>query len=207
MEGGIGFINEVGEGDGVGKTINYPIPNGIYDELFLSFFDVLEPILTQFEPTLIIVACGFDMYFADPIGNCRLTTKAYYQFAHHLAALAEKVCQGKIAFILEGGYSIIGLPYCVQSLINGLLGKPYSRPKFENIDFKTPNLEDEVKQIKDGVVRILGVYWDLSSVNTKGPTKADESGGIVSRVNEGRDNKGEKNNNKKTMRENIKDKD
>lgn len=162
MEGGIGFINEVGEGEGAGKNINYPIPNGAYDKIFLSLFDVLDPLLTQFDPKLIIVACGFDMYFEDPIGNCRLTTKAYYEFARTLSTLAEKVCQGKIAFILEGGYSIIGLPYCVHSMINALLGKPYVRPKFENIDFSNPNIEDEVRRIKEAVFRVLGEYWNFS---------------------------------------------
>ncbi|MGV9170947.1 MAG: histone deacetylase [Promethearchaeia archaeon] len=165
MEGGIGFINELGEGDGLGTNINFPIPGDTYDDVFLSFFDILDPVISQFKPELIIIACGFDMYYTDPIGNCRLTTKGYYDFAQNLLDLADRVCNGKIAFIMEGGYSLIGLPYCVHSIINALLGIPYSRPEFENIDFTNKNIEEEIIRIKEAVVRVLGEFWELDGGN------------------------------------------
>ncbi|MFO8020594.1 MAG: histone deacetylase [Promethearchaeia archaeon] len=163
MEGGIGFIDEGGEGQGLGKNINFPIPSNTYDEVFLSFFDILTPVLTEFDPELIIVACGFDMYYADPIGNCYLTTKSYYDFTENLLNLAETVCKGRIAFVMEGGYSLIGLPYCVHSVIRALLGEPYSRPQFENIDFSNKNIKEEISRITEAVFRVQGEYWDLNN--------------------------------------------
>ena len=91
VEGDIGFIDELGEGRGCGRSINFPIPMYTSDDEFLDFMDILEPILTEFQPDLIIVAAGFDMHFTDPIGNCLLTSKSYYNFTNRILKLAEEV--------------------------------------------------------------------------------------------------------------------
>ncbi|MFX0137550.1 MAG: histone deacetylase, partial [Candidatus Hodarchaeota archaeon] len=135
IEGDIGFINELGYGEGLGKSINFPISINSTDDDFLEFIELLESILREFVPDLIIIAAGFDMYFADPIGNCLLTTRAYYKFTEKLLKIAEDICEGKVAFILEGGYSLIGLPVCVHSVIKALLKEKYERPPFEYMDF------------------------------------------------------------------------
>ena len=96
----LGLINELGEGLGKGTNINYPLPSSIIGSEFMSMFEILEPILTEFQPELIIVATGFDMYFADPIGNCYLTSKVYHQFSKKIIELSETLCEGKISFIL-----------------------------------------------------------------------------------------------------------
>ena len=44
VEGDIGFIDELGEGEGLGKSINFPIPMNTSDEDFLEFMDILQPI-------------------------------------------------------------------------------------------------------------------------------------------------------------------
>jgi len=161
VEGELGFPDELGEGDGLGKNINFPIPYGINDEEFLVIFDVLDPLIKEFEPDLILIAAGFDMYFADPVGNCNLTTFAYYSFAERILKLAEEVCEGKLAFILEGGYSLIGFPYCIHAVIKALLNEKYVRPSFENIyPFKESNMEEIIK-IKNSLITLLKDYWKL----------------------------------------------
>ncbi len=160
-EGDIGFIDELGEGEGLGKNINFPVPQGITDDDFLEFTDILHPILTQYRPDLVIIACGFDMYWDDKIGNCLLTSYSYYNFTRWILDLARTTCQGKIAFILEGGYSPIGVPACVHSIIKALLDEEYERPEFEYIDFSSESKEEEIAKIKEVLKKELGKYWSL----------------------------------------------
>ncbi|MHA1822856.1 MAG: histone deacetylase family protein [Promethearchaeota archaeon] len=156
--GDVGLIDELGANEGLGKNINFPVPPGIINQDFLKLFDVIKPILQEFRPSLIIVATGFDMYFADPIGNCQLTSSAYHQFAKNLLKLSEEICEGKLAFILEGGYSIIGLKYCVLAIINALLDETYNPPEFENISFPSV-VGKEVDKIKNTLIKLLAPYW------------------------------------------------
>ena len=98
------------------------------------------------------------MYFADPIGNCQLTSNAYHIFAKNLLKLSEDICEGKLAFILEGGYSIIGLKYCVQAIIRAVLGESYDPPEFENISFPS-EVSKEVDAIRNTLIKHLAPYW------------------------------------------------
>ncbi|MFX0166360.1 MAG: histone deacetylase [Candidatus Hodarchaeota archaeon] len=159
VEGDIGFIDELGEGEGIGKSINFPIPMNISDKEFLEFMDLLEPILNEFNPDLIIVAAGFDMYFADPIGNGLLTSISYYNFTEKLLKLSERICEGKLAFILEGGYSLIGLPQCVYAVIKALLGEQYKTPIFEKIQLSTEVKNEDISKIKSSLRKLLANYW------------------------------------------------
>jgi len=161
VEGDIGFVTELGEGEGLGKNINFPIPAGSTDSDFLEFMDILEPILTEFAPDLIIIASGFDMYFADPIGNCNLTSISFYNFTKKILELAEKLCEGKLVFILEGGYSLIGLPFCVNAVVRAMLNESYERPNFENMDFSDESKIEEINKVKSVLKRLLEPFWSF----------------------------------------------
>ena len=161
VEGELGFPNELGEGDGLGKNINFPVPYGINDEDFLELMEILEPILKEYKPDLIIIAAGFDMYYADPVGNCNLTSKAYYAFAERILKLAEEVCEGKLSFILEGGYSLIGLPFCIHSVLKALLNEKYKRPSFEHLESFNEYRMEEIIKIKNSLITLLKNYWKL----------------------------------------------
>lgn len=156
--GDLGLIDELGSNKGIGKNINFPVPPGIVNQDFLKLFDIITPILQEYQPGMIIIATGFDMYFADPIGNCQLTSTAYYQFTKNMIKLSEDTCEGKLAFILEGGYSVIGLKYCVQAIIKAVLSEVYEPPEFENISI--PNVvSKEVDTIRNSLVKLLAPYW------------------------------------------------
>jgi acetoin utilization deacetylase AcuC-like enzyme len=160
VEGDIGFIDEIGEGDGLGKNINFPIPLNSIDDDFLESVDILEPVLKEFQPHFIIIATGFDLYFADPIGNCLLTTYSYYQLTKKLLNIAEDICNGKLVFILEGGYSLIGLPFCVDSIIKALFKENYKRPQHEYLNFYNQSKKKEISKIKTALKKLLSNYWD-----------------------------------------------
>jgi len=159
LEGDIGFITDLGKGEGEGKKINFPVPDDITDADFVEFIDLIEPILKQFLPDIIIVAAGFDMYFDDAIGNGCLTSVSYFNFAKDILRIAENVCKGKLAFVLEGGYSLIGLPICVFSTIKALLKEDYEPPFFEKFKFLRKSKNPEITKIKSKIKEILKKYW------------------------------------------------
>ncbi|TFG22211.1 MAG: histone deacetylase, partial [Promethearchaeota archaeon] len=155
VEGELGFPDELGEGEGLGKNINFPVPAGVSDNEFLEFFDILDPILREYQPDLIIIATGFDFYFDDPLGNGNLTSISYFNFAERILRIADEVCEGKIAFILEGGYSLIGLPFCVHAIIKGLLNEHFELPLFENLEFRYESKMEEIIKIKNSLKELL----------------------------------------------------
>ncbi|MHA1472241.1 MAG: histone deacetylase family protein [Promethearchaeota archaeon] len=160
-EGDIGMVDELGQDEGIGKNINFPVPEGLTNEDFDYCLDLLEPILHEFQPALIIVAAGFDMYYADPIGNCLLTSSAYNHFAAKILRIAEELCDGRISFVLEGGYDVIGLPYCVEAVIKALLNEKYEPPVYEKDALLLGESKiEELKKIKNMLTRLLSPYWE-----------------------------------------------
>ncbi|MHA2005973.1 MAG: histone deacetylase family protein [Promethearchaeota archaeon] len=159
IEGDIGFIDELGEGEGYGRSINFPIPMQTSDLEFLDFMDILDPILTEFKPDLILVAAGFDMHFTDPIGNSLLTSISYYKFTKRILSIANEICEGKLIFALEGGYSLVGLSQCVYAVIKALLGETYEQPIFEQIELIYESKKEEIDKIKSSLTKLLTEYW------------------------------------------------
>jgi acetoin utilization deacetylase AcuC-like enzyme len=156
----LGFIDELGAGDGMGTNINIPVPEQLSSDEFLGLIDFVEPFIREFNPKMIIVATGFDMYFADPIGNGQLRSNSFYEFSKKIKKIAEELCEGKIAFILEGGYSLIGLQYCIIALIKGLLDVSYSPPSFEYSSLNEYSNLKNLEKIKKALIQVIKPYWN-----------------------------------------------
>ena len=121
---GTGPPRETGSGDGEGANVNIALPAGCGDAEYCAAFDQLvEPIVQRFRPELILVSCGFDAHFADPIANMALSNAGYGELAARSLRLAQELCEGKIVFLLEGGYDLIAVPWGVRTVIEVLLGE------------------------------------------------------------------------------------
>jgi acetoin utilization deacetylase AcuC-like enzyme len=118
---GTGSREETGTGKGNGFTWNIPLPAGVGDnEVIQAFEDEIVPLLDRFEPNLIIVSAGFDAYFRDPLGGMMLSDKAFFQFGALLGKCSDRLCDGRIVSILEGGYDNQGNSEAIQSYFEGL---------------------------------------------------------------------------------------
>ncbi len=159
-QGELGFIHELGNNEGLGYNINFPIPPKTTDKYYLEFFDILEAVFSEFKPEIIIVACGFDCHYTDPIGNCLLTANSYIKFTQKLLILANNVCNGKISFILEGGYSLSALPICSYSIVKTLLGDMVNLPSQEKIEFPEDlDISKVIAKVKGELNNLLRDYW------------------------------------------------
>lgn len=118
---GTGSGAERGQGPGEGSTINLPLAAGGGDEVYeTAFSDVVIPALRAFAPGLILVSAGFDAHADDPLAMMRMTTGGYGRLASMLLDVARECCDGRLIFVLEGGYNLQALGDSVVATIRAL---------------------------------------------------------------------------------------
>eukprot|EP00808_Paulinella_micropora_P003418 g7960.t1 len=116
-----GFLSERGEGKGFGTNINIPLPPGSGVGAYSSAFArVVIPAIEKFRPGLIIVPCGFDGGAFDPLGRMMLTSEGYRDLTKQLMDVADRVCDGKLVFCHEGGYSAPTVPFFGLAVVETL---------------------------------------------------------------------------------------
>ncbi|MGD9495264.1 MAG: histone deacetylase [Armatimonadota bacterium] len=123
---GTGFVEEVGVEEGLGTTINLPLPPCAQDIHCLRAFDeVVLPALAAFEPEAILVSAGYDGHFGDPIVQMQLTARGFFLMTVGLLTAARDLCEGRLTLVLEGGYDLqIGLPESVEATVCALMRQP-----------------------------------------------------------------------------------
>lgn len=120
---GTGAITDIGEGRGVGYTINIPLGAGHGDASYAQLYErVVWPAARRFQPELILVSAGFDAHWADPLAHMRLSLSGYAHLTHELMRMAHELCGGKIVFVMEGGYNLDALSHGMRNIAHALLG-------------------------------------------------------------------------------------
>jgi acetoin utilization deacetylase AcuC-like enzyme len=118
---GTGTQQETGAGRGEGTTLNVPLPPGTDGERWLDAFESrVVPAVRAHRPELIVVSAGYDAHAADPLAELRLATETYAQVAARLAALAAELCEGRMVWVLEGGYDLDALAASVGASLQAL---------------------------------------------------------------------------------------
>lgn len=120
---GTGNLGEVGSGKGEGFTVNIPMGKGHGDDAFARIiYHLALPVARIYRPEMILVPCGFDLYVHDRLGGMRVTPGGYAMLTRLLMDTAETVCNGRMVFILEGGYSMQGIRQCGSAVMRELCG-------------------------------------------------------------------------------------
>jgi len=146
---GSGMMHETGEGEGEGYTVNLPIPAGTGDEGYLQAFDELFiPIIKAYEPEIILVSAGFDSHELDPLGGMQVTNEGFGMMGQMLMGLADEMCNGKIVFFLEGGYSLEGLKGSVRAVIKNALNKGMSHHGRQAGSLETNRVLERAKSLQ-----------------------------------------------------------
>ena len=75
---GTGAVEEAGRSDGLGYSVNVPLPAGTDDETFVrAFRAVALPVIAAFSPDVIVLQLGMDCLAGDPLTHLQLTNNAY----------------------------------------------------------------------------------------------------------------------------------
>ncbi len=117
-----GHHEERGRGDGRGFTINLPLPTDATDEdLFHFHRRITAPVLTAFAPDLILISAGFDAHERDRTSGQHITARGFARLAALLFGVADRVCEGRVALVLEGGYDTLGIEESVAAVLEAAL--------------------------------------------------------------------------------------
>lgn len=141
----------VGLESGEGFSVNVPWRgSGVGDgDYVYAFHKVVIPIISEFDPDLVIVSAGFDAADGDLIGQCHVSPAGYGQMTHMLKAIAK----GKLAVILEGGYNLDSISKSALGVAKVLVGEPpeatiSSQPRLDTLE------------VISEVIRVQSKYWN-----------------------------------------------
>ncbi len=104
---GSGDADEIGEAEGLGKTVNCPLPMGAGDaELLAAWQERIRPAFVEHGPDLVLVSAGFDADARDPLGQLEVTAAGFAELSQQVVRFADEHCQGRVVSVLEGGYDL-----------------------------------------------------------------------------------------------------
>jgi acetoin utilization deacetylase AcuC-like enzyme len=137
----------------MGFTVNVPFPAGRTDaDLGAAFYDVFLPVAQAFRPTLLLVSAGFDAHEDDPLGGMLCTERGFAAMCSAVKSLADEVAGGRLVLLLEGGYSLTGLPQSVHACLEVLAGR---RDEFPH------GASREANQVIHAVRDALRPFWHI----------------------------------------------
>ncbi len=119
---GTGAFEEIGVDRGLGTTVNVPMPPGCGDREYVGVLQrVLVPVAQRYAPDFILVSCGFDAHRDDPLASMEISEGGFQAMSRIVRRLADELCGGRIAFVLEGGYAASGLLEGTGAVLDALI--------------------------------------------------------------------------------------
>jgi acetoin utilization deacetylase AcuC-like enzyme len=106
------------------RIVNVPLPAYAGDQVYEQVADrIFKPFVESFKPQMLFISVGFDAHWNDPITMLGLSTQGYLTLARKVVALAEEHCDGKIVFVLEGGYDPLNVANGAEAVFIAATGK------------------------------------------------------------------------------------
>jgi acetoin utilization deacetylase AcuC-like enzyme len=153
---GTGASSEIGTGSGLGFTVNVPLTVGHGDAEYLSIFErILKPIAIEYNPELILVSAGFDIYIGDPLGGMNVTPAGFAAMTRAIMDIADQCCDGKVVLTLEGGYDLYGERDSVKEVLRELAGFSKTYPAVPAGSAMQEIVDNVVARVKS----VHGPYW------------------------------------------------
>lgn len=147
---GTGSIRETGLNQGAGYTVNIPLAGGNGDTNYAALFEqVVWPVARRYKPELILVSAGFDAHWVDPLASMRLTLSGYAHLTRQLIHMAQDLCDGKIIFVMEGGYDLEALSNGMVNIAYALVGDDTISDPLGGINNKEPDISNLVHMLRD----------------------------------------------------------
>lgn len=124
---GTGLADETGGGQGLGTTLNLPVPFGIPRKEYIArLSDALQQLAARIRPQLVFLSAGFDTHRLDPVGNLGLETEDFGPLTDLVLDVADTYAGGKLVSVLEGGYHPGALTDCIEVHLARMLKRKQS---------------------------------------------------------------------------------
>jgi acetoin utilization protein AcuC len=119
---GTGFVDELGEGDGYGYSLNVPLEPFTEDGSWLDIHRKLIPeVMEAYRPDVVVLQSGCDGHSLDPLTHLRASTKLYEETTRIVCEAADRVCGGRVVATGGGGYAVWQVVPRAWTLVWGVL--------------------------------------------------------------------------------------
>ena len=116
---GTGFVDERGEGAGVGYSVNLPLQPFTDDAVYLPAFEsVVPPLLQSFAPDVTVIQLGIDSHRTDPLTHLALTVQGFGSALGRILEISPRVVA-----LGGGGYDLVNVARAwtaAWALLNGI---------------------------------------------------------------------------------------
>jgi acetoin utilization deacetylase AcuC-like enzyme len=120
---GTGAVDEQGEGEGRGFSVNVPLSAGADDTVYDAAFErLIAPVAELYKPGLLLLSAGFDAHLRDPLAGMRVSESGYAAMIDRLIGAVDKGVP--IGLVLEGGYDLQGLESSLRRTVEALFAGP-----------------------------------------------------------------------------------
>jgi acetoin utilization deacetylase AcuC-like enzyme len=154
-----GAPDEVGRGSGEGFNVNVELPLGTGDGGYLRAFEqIAAPIVDQFKPNFLLVACGQDANQFDPNGRQSLSMDGFRRLGEAARELARRHTGGRMVLAQEGGYSRTYSAFCLHATLAGVLGVD---PDLDDPCAYLPDDPSHAERELEAIRGALSPYWAL----------------------------------------------
>jgi acetoin utilization deacetylase AcuC-like enzyme len=96
---------------------------------------------------MIFVSAGFDAHWSDPITSLGFSTAGFFMLSKKLVDLAEEHCNGKIVFVLEGGYDPANLANGAAAVFSALTGSRRDTNANDPSPYPEPDASKRIDEI------------------------------------------------------------
>jgi len=149
-----GYLEDVGTGKGEGYNLNIPVPPGSGNKTYFAAMDeIVIPVMRIFRPELVIVSLGVDAHYADANARMLLNTQGYVEICRRICG---ECGDGRIAFILEGGYHLRATAEVVAGVAGLFSGKDI-KPEYNEEKGEQSNGAREIRKAKEYLSR----FWNI----------------------------------------------
>jgi len=132
-----------------GRIVNVPLPAYAGDKAYEQVADrIFKPFVESFKPQMIFISVGFDAHWNDPIATLGLSSTGYFMLAQKVVALADEFCNGKIVFVLEGGYDPMNVANGAGGVFDALGRKPLSHEVNDTNPHKEPDCDSRIEEVR-----------------------------------------------------------
>ncbi|NWG10136.1 histone deacetylase [Candidatus Bathyarchaeota archaeon] len=157
---GTGFIDDIGEGKGLGYNVNIPLPFKTGDHIYLkALVEIAGPIIQQYRPQFLLVSAGLDGHYTDPVASLSLSVSAYQKVYRTIVGLAFRVCRKRLVSVLEGGYSLKFVGKIAAVAIAEMCSTVYSAS--DNVPLMSKCSIRRGEEILAKVKEIHSAFWNI----------------------------------------------
>jgi len=146
---GTGWLEDVPHAKG--RIVNVPLPAYAGDKVYEQVADrIFKPFVESFKPQMIFISVGFDAHWNDPITTLGLSTAGYFTLAQKVVALADEYCDGKIVFVLEGGYDPMNVANGAGTVFDAMSkrGLSHEAAVRDLNPHKQPDCESRIEEVR-----------------------------------------------------------